>query len=271
MERPDRIASTMRRIWSGPGRPDAIVVAGGDGTVNAAAGAAAGTDLVLGVLPLGTFNHFAKDLGIPTDLHEAAAALAERRERAGRRGRGQRPGLREQLGASGCTRRWWPSATSCARSGGGGRCAPCRWRPGAWPARSPSTAWCSAPAMRRRRSGRRPAAAHPARVRGQRVLRRRARRDPPPGPRSTAVTSRCWWPGSCRLVGARAGRPQRPGGTPRGGAGPGAPGPRSTSASRVGRAGSGWRSTARSAGSTSPAVPQPPGCAPGAGGAGTVT
>jgi diacylglycerol kinase family enzyme len=81
MVRPDRLAATMRQIWSDPGRPDAIVVAGGDGTVNAAAGAAVGTDLVLGVLPLGTFNHFAKDLGIPTDLADAAAALAERRER----------------------------------------------------------------------------------------------------------------------------------------------------------------------------------------------
>ncbi len=81
MERPDRIASTMRRLWSGPDRPDAIVVAGGDGTVNAAAGAAVGTDLLLGVLPMGTFNHFAKDLGLPTDLAGAAAALAGRRER----------------------------------------------------------------------------------------------------------------------------------------------------------------------------------------------
>lgn len=81
MERPDRLGATMRRIWSGPDRPDAIVVAGGDGTVNAAAGAAVGTDLVLGVLPMGTFNHFAKDLGVPTDLPGAAAVLAEQRER----------------------------------------------------------------------------------------------------------------------------------------------------------------------------------------------
>lgn len=73
---PADLQATMRRIWDGPDRPDAIVVAGGDGTVNCAAGEAVGTDLVLGVLPLGTFNHFAKDLGLATDLEGAAAGLA---------------------------------------------------------------------------------------------------------------------------------------------------------------------------------------------------
>lgn len=75
------LPATMRRIWDDEDRPDAIVVAGGDGTVNCAAGEAVGTDLVLGVLPLGTFNHFAKDLGIPTDLTEAAASLTSGKER----------------------------------------------------------------------------------------------------------------------------------------------------------------------------------------------
>lgn len=53
-----------------------VVAAGGDGTVSAVAGAVAGTGSALGVLPLGAFNHFARDTGIPDDLDAAAAVLA---------------------------------------------------------------------------------------------------------------------------------------------------------------------------------------------------
>lgn len=55
---------------------DVVIVAGGDGTVSTVAGALAGTEKVLGVLPTGTLNHFAKDLGIPLELSEAAAVIA---------------------------------------------------------------------------------------------------------------------------------------------------------------------------------------------------
>lgn len=48
-----------------------IVAGGGDGTVNALAGKLAGTDTALGVLPMGTLNHFAKDAGIPLDIEAA--------------------------------------------------------------------------------------------------------------------------------------------------------------------------------------------------------
>src|SRR6476660_6288186 len=49
-----------------------LVAGGGDGTINTAAQAIIGRDVRLGVLPLGTLNHFAKDLGIPLELDDAA-------------------------------------------------------------------------------------------------------------------------------------------------------------------------------------------------------
>ena len=52
-----------------------IVAGGGDGTLNAVATEVLGTSIPLGVLPLGTWNHFAKDLGIPQDLEGAARNL----------------------------------------------------------------------------------------------------------------------------------------------------------------------------------------------------
>jgi YegS/Rv2252/BmrU family lipid kinase len=58
-----------------------VVVGGGDGTISAAASALAGSDTLLGILPLGTLNHFARDLGIPDKLEDAAKLIAERRER----------------------------------------------------------------------------------------------------------------------------------------------------------------------------------------------
>ncbi|MCA1619077.1 MAG: hypothetical protein LC795_07150 [Acidobacteria bacterium] len=67
----------VRRALSEGAR--AVVAGGGDGTVGSVAGALAGTDLPLGVLPLGTLNHFAKDLGIPLGLEEAARNVCEGR------------------------------------------------------------------------------------------------------------------------------------------------------------------------------------------------
>ena len=53
-----------------------IIAAGGDGTQSAVAGAVAGSDSVMGVLPLGTLNHLARDLGISFDIDEAARVIA---------------------------------------------------------------------------------------------------------------------------------------------------------------------------------------------------
>jgi diacylglycerol kinase family enzyme len=52
-----------------------IVAGGGDGTVNAVAGQLVNTDTALGVLPMGTLNHFAKDVGIPAKLEAAVRNL----------------------------------------------------------------------------------------------------------------------------------------------------------------------------------------------------
>jgi len=67
---PESLVEHFREaVRRGVGR---MVVAGGDGTIAAAAAAVAGSKTELAVLPGGTLNHFAKDNGIPTDLGDAA-------------------------------------------------------------------------------------------------------------------------------------------------------------------------------------------------------
>lgn len=61
---------------------DAVVAAGGDGTVSGVAAVLVGTQTPLGVLPTGTLNHFAKDLGLPLTLPDAARVIAAGRVRA---------------------------------------------------------------------------------------------------------------------------------------------------------------------------------------------
>lgn len=52
-----------------------IVAAGGDGTVMGVAQAMLGSDRRMAVLPLGTFNYFARGLGLPEDPEAAARAI----------------------------------------------------------------------------------------------------------------------------------------------------------------------------------------------------
>jgi diacylglycerol kinase family enzyme len=56
---------------------DIVAAMGGDGTVNAVASALAGSSTPLLVLPAGTLNHFAKDLGMPLDPVEAARLVRD--------------------------------------------------------------------------------------------------------------------------------------------------------------------------------------------------
>ena len=58
------------------GSYNVIVAAGGDGTVNTVAAEVVASDKTLGVLPMGTLNHFARDLRIPLDLEAAAHTIA---------------------------------------------------------------------------------------------------------------------------------------------------------------------------------------------------
>lgn len=67
------IAAAIDRAIAGPA--EVIVVGGGDGTVAAVAQRLLDTPKALGVLPLGTMNLLARDLGCPPDLAEAIVAL----------------------------------------------------------------------------------------------------------------------------------------------------------------------------------------------------
>lgn len=57
--------------------PDGVIIAGGDGTVSAAARLLGGTAIALGIVPMGTFNLAARDLGVPLEIEEAARFLAQ--------------------------------------------------------------------------------------------------------------------------------------------------------------------------------------------------
>src|SRR5262245_56801432 len=60
----DEVAAAARRHAGAP----VVVVGGGDGTIGAAAAGLAHSASALAVLPLGTRNHFARQLGLPLDL-----------------------------------------------------------------------------------------------------------------------------------------------------------------------------------------------------------
>ncbi|MDB6093464.1 MAG: sphingosine kinase [Verrucomicrobia bacterium] len=67
------LKSLAEKAAQGPA--DLVVAAGGDGTVACVAAALVGTDKTLGVLPLGTLNHFSKDLHLPQELEEAVRVV----------------------------------------------------------------------------------------------------------------------------------------------------------------------------------------------------
>ncbi len=70
----DDIAAKVAKTIETPGI-ECVVAAGGDGTICAVAGALANSGIDLGVLPLGTFNYFARRLGVPEDAEQAIDAI----------------------------------------------------------------------------------------------------------------------------------------------------------------------------------------------------
>jgi diacylglycerol kinase family enzyme len=70
----EMIATARRALQHGA---KLVAAGGGDGTINAVASVMAGSGVHFGVLPLGTLNHFAKDLGIPLELDDAVRNLAD--------------------------------------------------------------------------------------------------------------------------------------------------------------------------------------------------
>ena len=70
----DAAEEALRKVKSG--ECDAVIAGGGDGSIRTVASALVDSGVPLGVLPLGTLNHFAKDLKIPLAIPEAVATIA---------------------------------------------------------------------------------------------------------------------------------------------------------------------------------------------------
>lgn len=73
IEHVDRLPEVLAAMT---GEPPMVIAAGGDGTIGSVAAYLAGADNVLGILPLGTGNDFARSLDIALDGREAAKLLA---------------------------------------------------------------------------------------------------------------------------------------------------------------------------------------------------
>ncbi|MEQ8695233.1 MAG: diacylglycerol kinase family protein [Bauldia litoralis] len=71
---PDELRGALSEAFQE--KPDAMISGGGDGTIRTAAPMAIEHGVALGILPFGTMNRLARDLGIPLDPEAAARALA---------------------------------------------------------------------------------------------------------------------------------------------------------------------------------------------------
>ena len=60
---------------------DVVAAAGGDGTINEVVNGLDGYDVPLGIIPLGTANDFARQVGIPADADHAMDVILQRKPR----------------------------------------------------------------------------------------------------------------------------------------------------------------------------------------------
>jgi diacylglycerol kinase family enzyme len=77
--RDDLRSRTRRTVDQARG---ALVVAGGDGTINAVASACVEVNRPLGILPAGTFNYVARNLGVSTEISQAVSVIVNGRAQA---------------------------------------------------------------------------------------------------------------------------------------------------------------------------------------------
>lgn len=71
-------ATEMARKFSKDNKYSAVVVCGGDGTVNETARGLIGTAMPMGIIPAGSGNGLARHLGIPVDIDRSLRVIAER-------------------------------------------------------------------------------------------------------------------------------------------------------------------------------------------------
>ena len=73
VENPEDLEKTVRAALAK--KPDLLILGGGDGTISGLVDLMVGHDVILGVLPLGTANSFARTLGIPLDIAGAVEVI----------------------------------------------------------------------------------------------------------------------------------------------------------------------------------------------------
>lgn len=69
---PQKLPETLKKCIK---KHQTILVGGGDGTIRTAAHYCVNTPVILGILPLGTLNHFAKELDLPGTIEEITQSL----------------------------------------------------------------------------------------------------------------------------------------------------------------------------------------------------